>query len=147
MSEQIHPPVQISPIGYVATNYASPGVTPPQSSENAQERAQVVLYEQYAEGLIGLDGYSHIWLVTWLHSQDADEAAQLQCVPRGRRDGQPRGVFATRSPNRPSRLGMSLVRLLEISGNVVHFQGVDLVNGTPVLDIKPWVRSTDVAQP
>ncbi|MDH2428031.1 tRNA (N6-threonylcarbamoyladenosine(37)-N6)-methyltransferase TrmO [Sphaerisporangium sp. TRM90804] len=139
------PPVQVQPIGYVVTGYDRPEVAPPQATENFGERASLVVYERYADGLSGLENCPHIWLVTWLHSQREDEAAELRCVPRGLTGtGERRGVFSTRSPNRPSRLGMSLVRVAEIDGNVIHFYGVDLVDGTPVLDIKPWVRGTDV---
>ncbi|MFC4535936.1 tRNA (N6-threonylcarbamoyladenosine(37)-N6)-methyltransferase TrmO [Sphaerisporangium dianthi] len=149
MSEQtadpgVRQPVQISPIGYVVTGYARPQDAPAQATENYREPGRVVVHDEYADGLAGLERWTHVWLLTWLHSQDDDEAGTLKCVPRGgARGGTHRGVFSTRSPNRPSRLGMSLVRVLSVEGNVVHFNGVDLVDGTPVLDIKPWVRGTD----
>ncbi|GGL05106.1 tRNA (N6-threonylcarbamoyladenosine(37)-N6)-methyltransferase TrmO [Sphaerisporangium melleum] len=141
----VRQPVQVSPIGYVMTDYARPEEAPAQATENYREIGRVVVYDEYAEGLAGLERWSHIWLVTWLHAQEDDQATSMKCLPRGGTRGGPhRGVFSTRSPNRPSRLGMSLVRLVSVDGNVVHFHGVDLVNGTPVLDIKPWVRGTDI---
>ncbi|WP_248965813.1 tRNA (N6-threonylcarbamoyladenosine(37)-N6)-methyltransferase TrmO [Sphaerisporangium perillae] len=142
---EVHQPVQVRPIGYVVTDYARPQDAPPQATENYRDTGRVVVYDQFAGGLSGLENCPHIWLLTWLHSQGEDEASALTCVPRGlAMTGEHRGVFSTRSPNRPSRLGMSLVRVVDIVGNVIHFHGVDLVNGTPVLDIKPWVRSTDI---
>ncbi|WP_214408496.1 tRNA (N6-threonylcarbamoyladenosine(37)-N6)-methyltransferase TrmO [Sphaerisporangium fuscum] len=146
MPEQtVRQPVRISPIGHVETGYGRPEDAPPQATENYREQGRVVVYDEYRDGLAGLENCPHIWLLVWLHAQDDDQAAELRCVPRGlTATGEKRGVFSTRSPNRPSRLGMSLVRVVGIDGNVIHFHGVDLVDGTPVLDIKPWVRSTDV---
>jgi tRNA-Thr(GGU) m(6)t(6)A37 methyltransferase TsaA len=93
---------------------------------------------------MGLDEQPYIWLLTWLHAQNDDQTRPLHAVPRSLEGtGQTRGVFATRTPNRHNRIGLSLVRVLSVSGNVVHFEGVDLVNGTPVLDIKPWSRGAD----
>jgi tRNA-Thr(GGU) m(6)t(6)A37 methyltransferase TsaA len=140
-----HPPVELFPIGYVVTGYTRPGDTPPQAAENFQERGHLVVYEQYSDGLLGLENHPHIWLLTWLHSQREEQTTRLHVVPRGmEQTGQLRGVFATRSPNRHNRLGLSLVRVVEIVGNIINFHGVDLVSGTPVLDIKPWSTGIDI---
>lgn len=137
--------IRIESIGHVVSGYARPQDTPPQSTENASEPGRVVVYERYRAGLSGLEEYPHIWLVTWLHAQRDEDAARLRVVPRGlSHTGERRGVFATRAPGRPSRLGMSLVRLVALVDDGLHFQGVDLVDGTPVLDIKPWVPDTDM---
>jgi tRNA-Thr(GGU) m(6)t(6)A37 methyltransferase TsaA len=136
--------VRLVAIGRVETGYPSVVETPPQAPENAAEPGRVVVFDEYREGLDGLEEYPYVWLLSWLHGQSAEEAGQLRVVPRGLTGtGQTRGVFATRAPNRPSPLGMSLVRLVRVDGNVVHFEGVDLADGTPILDIKPWV-SIDV---
>lgn len=137
-------PIQLRPIGHVVSGYSRPEETPPQSTENFVEPGRVVLYDEYRRGMLGVEECSYIWLVTWLHAQSEEEAASMRVVPRGSVTGQERGVFATRAPTRPNRIGMSLVRVVKVEGNVIHFEGVDLVNGTPVLDIKVWVSGTDI---
>ncbi|HKD97263.1 MAG TPA: tRNA (N6-threonylcarbamoyladenosine(37)-N6)-methyltransferase TrmO [Micromonosporaceae bacterium] len=137
-------PIQLTPIGYVVTRYAEAAHAPSQSSENHRETGRVVLYEHFRDGLDGLDAFPYAWLLTWLHAQRDEQTVDLRVVPRALEStGQTRGVFATRSPHRVNRLGLSLVRVVRVEGSTVHFTGVDLVDGTPVLDIKPWFASTD----
>src|SRR5688500_17717700 len=109
---------------------------PRQASENRRAVGRLVVDESFADGLLGLEQYRHIWLVTWLHEQGGGETA-LRVVPAGV-PGDPglQGVFATRSPRRPNSIGLSLVRLLEVNGSELRFDGVDLLDGTPVLDVK-----------
>ena len=93
----------------------------------------------------GLTGFSHLWLLTWLHRQeDGPDPPALRQVPFLLRS-RPRlvGVFATRGPRRVNPIGLSLVELLEVTDASVHFAGVDLVDGTPVIDIKPYVGRFD----
>jgi len=143
-SPDVHPPVRLEPIGYVVTDYTEPQDAPPQSTIATGEHGRVVLYEQYTDGLMGLQGHPYVWLLTWLHAQPEEQTADMLVVPRSLEGtGQRRGVFATRSPHRHNRIGLSLVRVENIVGNVIDFYGVDLVTGTPVLDIKPWHRGTD----
>lgn len=87
--------------------------------------------------LAGLEGISHLVLLYWLGPQ---EAAVTVTPPF---DGQPRGVFATRSPVRPNPIGMSVVRLVGVKGGVLTVQNLDCLDGTPLLDIKPYLPSTD----
>ena len=94
--------------------------------------------EEYAEGLSDLDGFSHIILICHLHKTSA---FKLKVVPY--LDTELRGLFATRAPSRPNPIGLSVVRLLEIDGRRLRIEGVDLLDGTPVLDIKPYVRDFD----
>lgn len=141
MSDQ---PVLLHPIGYVLTGFTEPDQAPPQAAEASAEAGRVVLYDRFAEGLTGLAGNSYIWLITWLHAQPEEQTTEMLVVPRSMEaTGGRTGVYATRSPHRYNRLGLSLVRVREVAGNVVDFDGVDLVSGTPVLDIKPWSRGTD----
>ena len=143
-SPEVHPPVRLDPIGYVITDYTEPRSTPPQASEASEKPGRVVLYEQYADGLTGLKGVPYIWLLTWLHAQPEEQTTDMLVVSRSLEGtGQRTGVFATRSPHRHNRIGLSMVRVENITGNVIAFYGVDLVTGTPVLDIKPWVRGID----
>lgn len=135
--------VGFTPIGHVETGYADLANVPAQATEAGQERGRVVVYEPYRDGLLGLDQCQHLWLLTWLHVQD--RADVLQVVPRVARlaVGQRHGVFATRSPWRPNPVGLSLVQVTGVGEGEVFFRGVDLVTGTPVLDMKPWRRGTD----
>jgi len=135
-----HPPIiTLWPIGYVTTDYADPSKAPPQATEAYGESGHIVLHEEFATGLTGLRRDQHVWLLTWLHAQPEEDTTDMLVVPRSmERTGGRTGVFATRSPHRYNRIGLSLVRITEIRDNVVHFRGVDLVSGTPVLDIKPW---------
>lgn len=135
--------VRFTPIGHVVTGFHTLAEVPAQATEACHERGRVVVYERFREGLLGLDQCTHVWLLTWLHAPDRAKALQL--VPRVARlaEGQPHGVFATRAPWRPNQLGLSLVQVTGVIDGEVFFSGVDLVTGTPVLDIKPWRRGTD----
>ncbi len=99
---------------------------------------RVVVEERFAEGLRDLDGFSHIYLVYQFHKA---ARTRLQVVPY--MDTQVRGVFATRSPLRPARIGISVVELLSVAGNVLTVRGLDVLDGTPLIDIKPYVPQFD----
>ncbi|HET6952646.1 MAG TPA: tRNA (N6-threonylcarbamoyladenosine(37)-N6)-methyltransferase TrmO [Acidimicrobiales bacterium] len=137
--------ITVEPIGHVATT-APAGPLPRQASEAPEATGRVVLRTDLVPGLLGLRAYRHLWLVTWLHDQPAaPRDTPLRLVPSGTATGdREQGVFASRSPHRPNPIGLSLVRNLGVDGNVVTFAGVDLLDGTPVLDIKPWFADCDV---
>jgi tRNA-Thr(GGU) m(6)t(6)A37 methyltransferase TsaA len=133
--------MRFEPIGHIEADHTDPGTTPSQAAE-AGGRARVVLDHRYVDGLLGLDRYAWVWLVTWLHDQPAERPLRL--VPRATAaTGEVQGVFASRAPTRPNPVGLSLVRLLGVEGNVVTVGGVDLLDGTPVLDLKPWFPDCD----
>jgi tRNA-Thr(GGU) m(6)t(6)A37 methyltransferase TsaA len=137
--------VRLQVIGHVRSGRLDPPGTPIQSLRNPDERARVVLRPELAEGLDGLAGFDYAWLLTWLHLGDAAIRPALRVEPfllRG--TGQRIGVFATRYPERPNPLGLSVVRVLGVDRNVLHFAGVDLCDGTPVLDVKPWEQHLDI---
>jgi tRNA-Thr(GGU) m(6)t(6)A37 methyltransferase TsaA len=132
----------VEPIGHLETAYTEAGSAPPQASLS-ESVARVVVDDAYVDGLLGLDRYPHLWLVTWLHDQP--EVRPLQLVPRATEaTGEVQGVFASRAPVRPNPIGLSLVRQLGVEGNVVTVAGTDLLDGTPVLDIKPWFADCDL---
>ncbi|MGI8800008.1 MAG: tRNA (N6-threonylcarbamoyladenosine(37)-N6)-methyltransferase TrmO [Pseudonocardia sp.] len=132
------------PIGHVVSARREPAHTPIQSLRNPDEQAQVVVRPELAQGLDGLAEFDYAWLSTRLHEPSADEP-ELRVVPFMLREtGERVGVFATRYPQRPNPLGLSVVRVLGVEANVLHFAGVDLLDGTPVLDIKPWEQHLDV---
>jgi tRNA-Thr(GGU) m(6)t(6)A37 methyltransferase TsaA len=134
--------VAFEPVGYLETAYAEAGSAPSQASLS-ESVARVVVDEAYVDALLGLERYPHLWLVTWLHDQP--EVRPLQLVPRATEaTGEVQGVFASRAPVRPNPIGLSLVRRLGVEGNVVTVAGTDLLDGTPVLDIKPWFADCDL---
>ena len=110
----------------------------------AKINSEIHLDPQLAGGLQGLDGYSHILVAFFLdRAQGFDPATQLLRKPRGREDMQAVGVFAQRTKYRPNPLGITAVQLLGIEGNVLKVRGLDALDGTPVLDIKPCMPPFD----
>lgn len=114
---------------------------PVQSLGSQCAEGRVVVEERFAEGLRDLEGFSHIYLVYHFHKATRTE---LQVVPY--MDTVMRGVFATRSPLRPAHIGISVVELLKVSGNVLTVRGLDVLDGTPLIDIKPYVPQFDCWQ-
>lgn len=96
-------------------------------------RGELEVYEQFAEGLRDIDGFSHIVLIFAFHKS---EEKKLFAHPPF--DDKRRGVFSTRSPNRPNPIGFSVLQLIRRDENVLQVQGVDMIEGTPILDIKPY---------
>jgi len=108
---------------------------------------RIVLDEQYREGLLGLDGWSHVWVFWWFDRNDSpDRRAVLQVHPRGNRANPLTGVFATRSPVRPNLIALTLCKITSVEGNVVELQKIDAFDGTPVLDMKPYIPGYDTAE-
>jgi tRNA-Thr(GGU) m(6)t(6)A37 methyltransferase TsaA len=126
-------------IGIVRSPFSSIAGMPLQSVAAAAIEGSVELRPDLTPGLRDLPGFSHIHLVTWLDRAPRD--GRLEVVPF--LDSVPRGVFATRSPIRPNPIGLSVVRLLAVEGSVLRIAGVDLLDGTPVLDLKPYVPAFD----
>jgi len=102
---------------------------------------KIVLDDQYIEGLKDLEGFSHIYLFFYFNES---QKTCLQVKPYLSDDK--RGIFATRAPHRPNKLGMSLVRLLRIEDNILYVGDIDILDGTPLIDIKPYIRRFDSAE-
>ena len=130
--------MQISPIGVIQTPFEKPAGTPIQPPGAEGIRGRVEVYPPYRDGLADVEGFSHIYLIYWFHRAGA---ATLRVTPF--LDAQQRGVFATRSPARPNPIGLSVVRLLRVEDGFLAVEGVDMLDGTPLLDIKPYVPSFD----
>jgi tRNA-Thr(GGU) m(6)t(6)A37 methyltransferase TsaA len=126
------------PIGIIHSPFEEPSGTPIQSAVAEGVEGWVEVFEEYAAGLKDLEGFDRIWL---LYQFDRAGPARLVITPF--RDTVPRGVFSTRAPCRPNPIGMSAVRLERIEGNVLHVRDVDILDGTPLLDIKPYVPRFD----
>ena len=129
-----------NPIGVIRTPFPSPEGVPIQSAAAQGIVGRVEMDRGVVDGLKDLDGFSHVILIYHFHEA---KAACLRAKPY--MDGVERGVFATRSPARPNAIGISVVRLLGIEGNVLCVENVDIVDGTPLLDIKPYVPQFDGA--
>lgn len=126
-------PFTVSPIGWV---------------RKADGRTRLVLDKQYQAGLLGLDGFSHIYVYWWFDRNDTpDKRAVLQIHPSppGNMAHPLTGVFATRSPFRPNLIGMTLCKIVAVKDNCVEIAGIDAFDDTPVLDIKPHVPRFDAA--
>ena len=132
--------VVLRPIG----NVVSP-VAEPSQQEWESVVSEVVVDEPYAEALDGIEEFSHIIVIFHFHRSES-RLSGLRIHPE-RREELPRvGIFATRSPVRPNPIGVTTVRLLERRGNVLRVQGLDAIDGTPVLDIKPHIPIADACE-
>ena len=140
-------PFALHPIGVVRSGTDDVAATAIQGRLDPASRGTVVVDPSLVDGLEGLDQFDYAWLVTVLHqgADDGDAAERLRPTPFLARPGQPPvGVFATRFPRRPNPIGLSLIRIVSVVGNAISFLGVDVVDGTPVIDLKPWVPSFDL---
>jgi tRNA (adenine37-N6)-methyltransferase len=138
------PPLPV--IGRVRSGYAETENTPIQSSLNRAAEAVIDVGESYRGGLAGLAGFDYAWLLTWLHKPHRPGVPPLRQVPFLLRPQQrTMGIFATRGPRRVNPIGLSLIRILAVSDadGQIRFAGVDMLDGTPVLDIKPYVTRFD----
>jgi tRNA (adenine37-N6)-methyltransferase len=94
---------------------------------------------KWAELLDGIEEFSHIIILFWMHKVPHDAEPPVKVHPRGRADLPLVGLFATRAPQRPNPIGITIVKLLKLSGNILTVQGLDAIDGTPVLDIKSYM--------
>jgi len=127
----------LQPIGVIHTPFASPSEVPIQAARSAAV-GRVEVYPEYAAGLVDLDGFSHIILVYWFH-----RASDFSLTVQPFLDDQPHGLFATRYPARPNPIGLSVVELVAVEDCTLQVRGVDVLDGTPLLDIKPFVPQFD----
>ncbi len=126
------------PIGTIHSPFTRIEGMPIQPTGATGVRGQVEILPEYVEGLRDLDGFSHIILLYHFHRVEG-----WQPVVTPFMDGQPRGLFATRAPRRPNPIGLSVVRLLRVEGHVLHIENIDVLDGTPLLDVKPYVPAFD----
>jgi tRNA-Thr(GGU) m(6)t(6)A37 methyltransferase TsaA len=130
--------IVLHPIGVVRSPHTNPAATPiqPRFAHGAAGRVEV--FPEYAEGLKDLEGFSHIYLIYYLH-----KAGPARLITTPFLEDAPRGVFATRAPSRPNAIGLSIVRLIKREGSTLHVDALDILDGTPLLDIKPYVPRFD----
>jgi len=130
--------IRYKPIGIIHSPFKQPNGTPIQPAGARDIEGTVEIASEYAAGLKDIEGFSHITLLYQFH---LSKGYSLTVKPY--MDEQSRGVFATRAPSRPNPIGMSVVRLVRVEGNRLYIKGMDIVDGTPLLDIKPYVPQFD----
>ncbi|MBN1843674.1 MAG: tRNA (N6-threonylcarbamoyladenosine(37)-N6)-methyltransferase TrmO [Deltaproteobacteria bacterium] len=133
--------IKYEPIGIIHSPFKEPQGTPIQPAGAKGIDGRVEVFPEYAEGLKDVEGFSHIFLIYHFH---LSKKTSLKAKPF--MDCKARGVFAMRGPSRPNPIGISVVRLVRIEGNILHIQDVDIVDGTPLLDIKPYVPKFDIRE-
>jgi tRNA-Thr(GGU) m(6)t(6)A37 methyltransferase TsaA len=133
--------INYKPIGTIHSPFKEPKGTPIQPSGAKNIDGTVEVYPEYSEGLKDLSGFSHIILIYHFH---LSRKISLKVKPY--MDDESHGVFAMRGPSRPNPIGISEVRLVRIEKNILHIQNVDIVDETPLLDIKPYVPQFDVRE-
>jgi len=131
--------IEYKPIGIIHSKFKEPKGTPIQPSSAKGVDGTIEIFPKYIDGLKDLEGFSHIILLYHFH---LSKEPSLKMKPY--MDEQTHGVFATRAPSRPNPIGFSVVCFVRIDGNILHVRDVDVVDGTPLLDIKPYVPQFDV---
>lgn len=127
-----------TPIGIIRSPFIELANMPIQPTGAVGVKGTVEVLDAFRAGLKDLDGFSHIILLYYFHRS---ESFNLHVTPF--MDSQPRGLFATRAPKRPNPVGLSVVQLDNIEGGILHIQNVDILDATPLLDIKPYVPAFD----
>ncbi len=130
--------IKARPIGIIHTPFEQAEGTPIQPVKGKGAKGWVEVDNAYVEGLKDLDGFERIWLLFWCH-----RASKYKLQVKPYMDTQVRGLFATRAPSRPNAIGMSCVKLISVDGNRLEIEDVDMLDGTPLLDIKPYAAKFD----
>ena len=133
--------VKYKPIGIIYSPFKESKGTPIQSTAAKGIDGTVEIFQEYAEGLDNLEGFYHIILIYHFH---LSKGSSLKAKPY--MDDKAHGVFAMRGPSRPNPIGISIVRLVRIEENILYIQDVDIIDGTPLLDIKPYVPEFDIRE-
>ncbi len=133
-------PIQYEPIGVIRTPFDDPNGMPIQPAGESSARGTVELEDEYKAALADLNGFSHCILLYHFHA--GDDGYSLRPTPF--LDDTDRGLFATRAPSRPNPIGLSVVGVESVDGSEVTVSGIDVVDGTPLLDVKPFVGAFDV---
>ena len=133
--------VVLTPIGYVHSPLSEESKEIPFQSFTSDIEGTIELKEEFEQGLEGIEGFSHLTIIFYIHK---NSKAKLKTVPLLEKEE--RGIFGTRSPSRPNHIGVSTVKLISREGRFLKVKGLDIFDGTPVLDIKPYVPKVDLVQ-
>ena len=129
--------LELKPIGIIHSPYLSRAQAPRQGA-GREEICHVELFKEFQEGLKDIERFSHLILIYWFHKS---KAYSVMVTPSW--DMKPHGLFTSRSPDRPCPLGLSVVELVAREGNILKVKGLDAIDGTPLLDIKPYFPAID----
>ncbi len=130
--------IQFSSIGHIETSFKKDEWLPRQGRYDQTAKGVAVINPELEKGLETLDSYSYCWLLFYFDKNSS--FSLLQYPPK---DDKPHGVFSIRSPRRPNGIGMTVVKIDKIEKNKIYFTGADMINGTPLIDIKPYVEEID----
>jgi len=133
--------INYKPIGVIHSPFKEPKGTPIQPVGAIGVDGKVEVFSEYTGGLKDLEGFSHIILIYHFHL-----SGRASLIVRPFMDNDAHGVFAIRGPSRPNPIGISVVRLVSINDNILHIQDIDIIDGTPLLDIKPYVPEFDIRE-
>jgi tRNA-Thr(GGU) m(6)t(6)A37 methyltransferase TsaA len=133
--------IKYKPIGIIHSPFKEPKGTPIQPGGAKGTNGTVEIFPAYAEGLKDIEGFSHIILLYDFHL-----SKESALIAKPYMDNETHGVFAMRGPSRPNPIGISVVRLLKVEGNTLRVRDMDIVDGTPLLDIKPYVPEFDTRE-
>lgn len=126
--------IKFDPIGYIESPYKNIAGIPKQSIYEQVNKGTIVLHDEFMEGARDIEAGQYIVIVFYFHQSKKCDLVQ---IPRDKT--QPKGVFSTRSPHRPNGVGISIVKVISTTGKNIEFLGVDMLDGTPVIDIKPYI--------
>ena len=129
---------QIEPLGIIHSPYKTKEECPIQGAVTPQGRGIIEIFPEYEEGLKDIDSFSHIILLYFF-----DRAGDIKLVRPTFLDDTPHGVFASRHPCRPNGIGLSIVKLDSCTGNTIDVSGIDVLDGTPLIDMKPYIPRFD----
>lgn len=129
--------LELKPIGIIHSSYKNTWVAPYQGYRS-KEISQIEVFEEFEEGLKDIEGFSHIIIIFWLHKSHG-----FRLMVKTPWDDVLHGLFATRSPNRPCPIGLTVAELIARQNNILEVKGLDAIDGTPLLDIKPYVPPID----
>ncbi|HAF28274.1 MAG TPA: tRNA (N6-threonylcarbamoyladenosine(37)-N6)-methyltransferase TrmO [Bacteroidales bacterium] len=130
--------INYTPIGIIKTPFKKKEGMPIQPTGAPGVKGEIEIYDEFKDGLKDLDGFSHIILIYHLH-----QSVGFQLNVKPFMDDQLRGVFSTRAPKRPNPIGLSVVKLTKIENNILHIENIDVLDGTPLIDIKPFIPDVD----
>ena len=129
--------LELKPIGIIHSPYKNMGEVPHQGY-NSEEISQIKVFKEFEEGLKDIERFSYLILIYWFHQS---QGSRLVVTPSW--DTKPHGLFTSRSPNRPCPLGLTVVELVAREKNILKVKGLDAIDGTPLLDIKPYFPAID----
>ena len=128
--------LSMQPIGYVISAYRNAGEIPKGLGAKHEAEGTLEIQPEFEAGLLDIEGFSHLYVI-WAF--DRSEGCNLVVTPPS--DDRPHGVFATRSPRRPNPIGLTVVQLMSRAGSVLAVRGIDMLDGTPILDLKPYLSN------